>query len=354
MIYPKEVLRQKIEKAIEDYPNSWQRILKSKHFDQLVIESLDFYCPKVKGSEYKVVTKVYWFLNGLEDFPKCGNTKCSNTFEHKNVRSLKLGYRKNCCPQCAKDSDERKRLYAETCKKNYGVENISQYDGTKRKKEEKALAKYGVKNVSQAPEVKATIAKTNRGRYGASVYLASKQGIEHRKKSCLERYGVDSFSKTTMHVEKMKAANRKNYGVDWPQQNKDFMRNMQKRYTYDGMNFDSSIELAVYIWCKDNHIEFEYQPNVVLYYDYDGSQHVYEPDFLIEGRLVEVKGDHFFREDGTMQNPYDHSQDALYEAKRQCMLKNGVEIWRVDDYQKYVDYVKNTYGKDYLKQFKNR
>lgn len=48
--------------------------------------------------------------------------------------SLKLGYRKNCSPQCVKDLQERKRLYAETCKKNYDVANISQHEGAKRKK----------------------------------------------------------------------------------------------------------------------------------------------------------------------------------------------------------------------------
>ena len=320
MIYPKDVLKKKIEKAIEDHLNSWQRILKSKNFDSSIIESLDFYCPKVKAPEYKVVTKVYWFLNEIEDFPTCGNSRCNNTFEHRNVMSLKLGYRKNCCPQCAKDSQERKRLYAETCKKKYGVANISQHEGAKRKKEEKALAKYGVRNVAQATDVKEKIAKTNKRLYGASTYLHSKQGEEHNKKSCLEKYGVDSFSKTKMHTEKMKEANRKNYGVDWPQQNREFMRNMQKRYTYDGISFDSSIELAIYIWCKDNGIDFEYQPNITFYYEFDRSKHAYEHDFLIEGHLVEVKGDHFF------SKKMGQCRTLMTIAKIACM-KQSTNAW---------------------------
>ena len=75
---------------------------------------------------------------------------------------------------------------------------------------------------------------------------------------------------------------------------------------------------------------------------------------MIEGKLVEVKGDHFFKEDGTMQNPYDHSQDGLYEAKHQCLLSNDVEVWRHQQYHIYIDYVKDKYGKDYLKSFKNK
>ena len=247
----RQFLKENIRKIVNDYPKSWSQIIRSSKNGTSYECLIEYFIPKVKGNEYTLATKVYWLLNDLKDFPKCMNSKCSNTFEHRNVVSLQKGYRKHCCPQCAKDSDERKRLYIETCRKNYGVNNISQYEGTKKKKEEKALAKYGVKNVAQANEVKKTIAETNMQLYGASTYLHSAQGEEHKRKTCIEKYGVDSFSKTPMHTEMMKAANQKNYGVDWPQQNRDFMREMLKKYTYDGMNFDSSIELAVYIYCDD-------------------------------------------------------------------------------------------------------
>ena len=39
------------------------------------------------------------------------------------------------------------------------------------------------------------------------------------------------------------------------------------------------------------------------------------PDFKLNDKFVEPKGAHFFKEDGTMQNPFDHTQDAHYEAK---------------------------------------
>lgn len=63
-----------------------------------------------------------------------------------------------------------------------------------------------------------------------------------------------------------------------------------------------------------------------LMYKHDGKEHFYMPDFKVRDELIEIKGDHFFKEDGTMQNPYDHSQDGLYEAKHQCMIKNNVTI----------------------------
>ena len=54
---------------------------------------------------------------------------------------------------------------------------------------------------------------------------------------------------------------------------------------------------------------FEYQPNVMLEYEFDGKLHMFHPDFLVNGRLYEVKGDQFFRMNEStgqeeMFNPY--------------------------------------------------
>jgi hypothetical protein len=111
---------------------------------------------------------------------------------------------------------------------------------------------------------------------------------------------VTSYSKTDEYIEKCKATNQKNYGVDWPHQSPDFMHSIMKKYTYDSMNFDSKPELAYYIWLKDNGIEFTYQPNISFEYEFNNEHHVYEPDFLVEETIVELKGDHFFKDDGTM------------------------------------------------------
>ena len=155
-------------------------------------------------------------MNNIEDFPKCGNSRCKHTFEHKNVIDWRRGYHKNCCPQCAKDSDERKMLYCKTCRERHGVDNISQLESIKQKKMQKALARYGVDNVSKAQEVKNAIKKTNIERYGASLYINSDKGIEKRKLNCIEKYGVESYTQTDEYIDKCKSTNRKNYGVDWP------------------------------------------------------------------------------------------------------------------------------------------
>lgn len=54
----------------------------------------------------------------------------------------------------------------------------------------------------------------------------------------------------------------------------------------------------------------------------------------------------------SMVNPYNHKLDGLYEAKHQCMLTNGVTI--IVDCSEYEQYVATTYGKDYIKSFRNK
>ena len=108
----------------------------------------------------------------------------------------------------------------------------------------------------------------------------------------------------------------------------------------------------MYIYLTDKSIDFQYKPKICIQYTYNNEIHYYNPDFIVEGHIIEIKGDHFFKEDGTMCNPYGHSQDALYEAKHQCMLANDVKILTSNDYKKYIDYVNTTYGKNFLKSLR--
>ena len=138
-------------------------------------------------------------------------------------------------------------------------------------------------------------------------------------------------------------------------QNSEFRRKTQKKYTFDNLTFSSKPEIAFYIWLRDNNIDFEYEPNIQFSYDVDGKTRYYHPDFLLKtsNQLVEIKGDQFFKEDGTMKNPFDQNQDIIYEAKHQCMLQHNVKILRSNEYSQYLEYVQKKYGKQFLDQLKN-
>ena len=216
-----------------------------------------------------------------------------------------------------------------------------------------SMKNYGVHWHTQADVVKQHIKETNLKNRGFEYALQDPKVRRKSIKTSNILYGVDFPSQSKEFRNHVEQTNIKNYGYAYPMQNPEYRKQTQKKYTYDGFSFDSQPEIAIYIWCKDNNIKFEYQPKITFEYEFNGKIHIYEPDFLIEKTLIEIKGDYFFKEDGTMQNPYDHSQDELYEAKHQCMIKNNVKILKSKDYLIYIKYVKNKYGKFYLKQFKN-
>ena len=41
----------------------------------------------------------------------------------------------------------------------------------------------------------------------------------------------------------------------------------------------------------------------------------------------------------------------LYEAKRRCMLTNGVRVVRMAEYSEYMKYVEETYGADFFDKY---
>ena len=124
-------------------------------------------------------------------------------------------------------------------------------------------------------------------------------------------------------------------------------------------------EIAFWIWLNDVKgildIDVEYSPDIKLEYAHHGKTHFYMPDFRIGNQLFELKGDHFFDGNGKMTCPHRNPDwnDAkhaemcdLYEAKHQCMKANGVHVLRTSVCKFFIDYVRKTYGRDYLKQFK--
>ena len=130
-------------------------------------------------------------------------------------------------------------------------------------------------------------------------------------------------------------------------QSSEYHKNKKHKFEskkYPGNKFDSTWEVKVYEFCNDNSIPIEYSPTISYEYMYDGQVWTYHPDFLINGKIYEIKGDHFFRIDESghevMINPYrnpDWSDEQYawicgkFEAKYQCMIANNVTILRSKD-----------------------
>ena len=163
------------------------------------------------------------------------------------------------------------------------------------------------------------------------------------------RYGNKNYN----NPEKTAETNMQKYGVKAPAQNKEIFSKINKPYYYEGEKFNSSWELAYYIYCKDNNINIEHEPET-LPYTVGDNIYYYIPDFKIGDQLIEIKGDHFMTnsKDGLIDF-YSKSSNDKEMAKYKCMVENNVKIISGNEIVPYLKYIKEKYGKDYLRSFKN-
>lgn len=308
-------------------------------------------------------------LSGKEYYHKYINTnpdagKCKICGKETYFFGVFRGYRPYCSDLCAgKDPYIRKKIEA-TNLANCGAKcNLS----TKENREKQYATcekKYGNKFLQKTQAVKDKAKETNRRLHNADWFVQTDEFKEKSRQTCLKNSDgkyeypgqypdviarrVEKFD-AVKAVEHFKATSLERYGVENPMQIPEIRKRSQHKYRFAGMNFDSMPEIAFYIYLKDHNIEFEYQPNVSFKYEDDKKTRSYQPDFLVEGTYVEIKGKQFFDESGKMINPYDESQNKRYESKHLCMIENHVKI--ITDYKKYIDYVDEKYGRGYLKQF---
>lgn len=290
----------------------------NKYTDDFIKEVLEFY----RNNSNTITCKVFHMkLNKLREILKLNGVE-EHTY-NQNYRFTKL-YR------YGNETFVNSNKARQTCIERYGTPNPIGNKAIKQKAKKTRLERYGDENYNNSSKMKLTKLE----RYGDENYVNTEKikqtkqehfgdpwfrNPDKAKQTCLDRYGVDSFSKTL-----------------------EFHHNSRKLYAYNGENFDSLPELALYVYALD-HNESIVKTPCRFSYTYNNEVHYYFPDFLYDGRLIEIKGDHFFNEDGTMCNPFDHTQDGLYEAKHRCGLSNGVEFWKYRDYEfalKYFDTVK--------------
>ena len=317
---------------------------------------------------------IYSLEHGMTEMPICAHPNCSNI-----VGWNKTNFRIYCCREhCVSDPMVKDRirntcierygcespLHSKTVREKirqtfintYGVDNPAKLQQVQEKMKRTCVERFGVENAFQSEEIKARIRHTNKTRYGKEFPGQVESIKEKKKQTLMEHYGVDVPLKCKELVKKSELTTIKRYGYNRVAKSPLYTSYHRKRIFHDGLYFDSTWEVKVYDYLKENHVSFEYSPSISLPYEYDGSKFTYHPDFLVNGKMYEVKGDHFFRinESGheVMVNPFrdpewsDEQYEwecGKYEAKHQCMLKNNVIILRESQIEN-LDSVFN-YGK---------
>ena len=273
---------------------------------------------------------------------------------------------------------KRREKCEQTCMLKYGVKNVFQLDSVKEKCNtdeviEKANLsrlktfneKYSVDNPSQLDEVKEKKKQTCLTNHGVecgfqtkTCIIASnnpeliKQKQESTRVTLLERYNVinsflihEIYEKAHSIEAKQKAKITNNLKSE-AEKLEIVLKSIkhESKYLYNNIKFDSSWELAFWIYCNDNSIPIEREPIQLEYY-FQNKKYYYIPDFrLNNSELIELKSDYLFK---LLQIP--STKDF---AKYQCMVSNNVKILILKDVLFYLKYIYNKYGNKYLKQFK--
>ena len=108
-------------------------------------------------------------------------------------------------------------------------------------------------------------------------------------------------------------------------------------HIYKGIKFDSSWELAFWIWCEDHKKKIERNGTPILL---SNGKSVY-PDFLVDGELFEIKGDYLKQKDD-------------WQLRNEAYIKNNVTVLSWNEMKPYLKYIDDIYGKNYLKKFRIR
>ena len=312
-----------------------------------------------QGIPTPFLCRLYCIEHNIYEHPRC--PICGNKVDwRKGIHE----FARHCSQDCAyKDETIYEKMKA-TWNKNLGCEHpwksstcrakmkqtIEQryksdcYQRTNRFKQQISDA-WNSKSVDELENIKQRRIDTQTKLYGG-VGFASLELREHAMETNELRHG----SRTYNNPEKHRMTCRKHWGVDNYTQSIEYHKNKKHKFHSDkylGLTFDSNWEVKVYEFCRDNNIPIEYSPSISYPYKYAGRTWTYHPDFLINGKVYEVKGDQFFRINESsgkeeMFCPYrrDEWTEDEYEwicgkceAKHQCMLINDVIIFRENDIQ---------------------
>lgn len=157
---------------------------------------------------YSPGMKIWWIVNGIEDFPPCAECGKPNRTDRCSVSGYQTEY---CSAKCSHGSVAEKKREA-TNMAVYGCANPKQSKAVQDKCVERLRDKYGVDNVWQLDSVKEKSRGTKEERYGDAGYV----NAEKRAATNLERYGAENAFASEEIKGRIRETMLERYGADHP------------------------------------------------------------------------------------------------------------------------------------------
>lgn len=217
--------------------------------------------------------------------------------------------------------DEILATRIETCLARHGVENVGQCADHTEKMQATSLKKFGVRSYSQTQDSKDKVRATWDNKTREELALIKQKAAN----TCMLLYGVP-------------------YNVN--------PTTRRSQYLYKDSYFDSSYELLFFIAREVTGNPVSRNTNKFSYF-VDEKEHFYYPDFVDEdNNYIEIKGEHFFDTEGHLINPFTENVNiqVKFRLKGELMEYLGVQV--IKDIEPYKIIVDETFGKDYVDQFR--
>lgn len=194
-----------------------------------------------------------------------------------------------------KTPEEVKRTKREStvrrCQALYGTSNGGCSELALSKIKKTVKERYGMDSYFKTDEFKQKAKQTKIERYGRAD--VGQFGTQEHKAAMIEKYGVEEAMQSPELRKRLDKVMLEKYGVNRYAKTLDFHKKARKLYKVDsGETFDSSWELALWIYAKD-HGESITRCPTKFEYSFEGKKHWYVPDFLYNNKLVEIKGDNW-------------------------------------------------------------
>lgn len=294
------------------------------------------FCEKqIKALGFSTHILVKHGLHSKEYYDKFLKTEnediCKTCGKQTKFINLTNGYRTYCCALCARRGKESTKLASETWHshgKDWEKQVIEKSKNT-------YFERTGYTHNWSNPESRERCIQTY---YEKTGYKHNMQNPEHIKERQDKYEKETGYRHNWSNPELREAAARRRF-----ERTGYYYYNQDPKYSPSGkiygfyennIWFDSRWEYNLYqALIKSNNI-FEYHPKIVFKYFKNNKVHVYHPDFLINGKFYEVKGDFFFNENGQLWNPFTKE---LNIEKYQCMIDNNIIILKQNELNILID-----------------
>lgn len=296
---------------------------------------------------------------------KCGKD-VNVRFSHGRENKREIGLRRLLCSKCAHEETYLERYDGkyisnlqdpdtkEQIKKSnielYGVDHYSKTEEHIQRLRDYSYARTGCEYLFQSDEFKESSKQRSIEKYGTEHPMQNK-GVQRKKEeTCLRLYGSKMYLNSSVYLD----ACVKKFGTEHPNFNHNYKYGS---WGYNALSFSSYWEFCVYLYYTivEPFHSIIYEPFDLPYvYKDDGSISYYQLDFLIDGKMVEIKGDHYLDSDGNLFFPYTKrgngelmsdtellNRRLEWAGKNMCMKTYNVEngrgssyrLWRKSDHQ---------------------